>query len=84
LEISDFGMSIVHPSDPDLRICLVDFNTLIENQLDAVRLGFATRWTSVDAFRGQAKNRIAVLQTLMREKRARLYHYRGISAGEAR
>jgi hypothetical protein len=50
-------MSMIRPSDPDFRICLVDFNTLLEIQSDAERLGFATRWTSVDALRGQAKNR---------------------------
>ena len=63
-------MSIIHPSDSDFRICLVDFDTLIEIQADAERLGFATRWTSVDALRGQAKEQDAILQTLMREKRA--------------
>jgi hypothetical protein len=50
-------MTMIRPSDPDFRICLVDFNTLLEIQSDAERLGFATRWTSVDALRGQAKNR---------------------------
>ena len=48
-------MSMIRPSDPDFRICLVDFTTLIEIQSDAERLGFATRWTSVDALRGQAE-----------------------------
>jgi hypothetical protein len=62
-------MSVVRSSDPDFRICLVDFNTLLEIQSDAERLGFATRWTSVDALRGQAREQDAVLQTLMREKR---------------
>ena len=63
-------MSMIRPSDSDFRICLVDFNTLVEIQSDAERLGFATRWTSVDALRGQAREQDAVLQTLMREKRA--------------
>jgi hypothetical protein len=57
-------MSMIRPSDPDFRIYLVDFNTLIEIQSDAERLGFATRWTSVDALRGQAKEQGAVLKTL--------------------
>jgi len=61
---------MIRPSDPDFRICLVDFSALLEIQSDAERLGFATRWTSVDALRGQAKEQGAVLQTLMREKRA--------------
>ena len=63
-------MSVVRSSDPDFRICLVDFNTLLEIQSDAERLGFATRWTSVNALRGQARERDAILQTFMREKRA--------------
>lgn len=63
-------MSMIRPSDPDFRICLVDFYTLIEIQSDAERLGLATRWSSVDALRSQAKERDAILQTLMREKRA--------------
>jgi hypothetical protein len=63
-------MSMIRPSDPEFRICLVDFNTLIEMQSDAERLGFATRWTSVDALRGQVKEQDAVLQTFMRERRA--------------
>jgi hypothetical protein len=62
-------MSMIRSSDPDFRICLIDFNTLVEIQLDAERLGYVTRWTSVDALRGQVKERAAVLQTLMREKR---------------
>jgi hypothetical protein len=60
---------MIRSSDPDFRICLIDFNTLVEIQLDAERLGYVTRWTSVDALRGQVKERAAVLQTLMREKR---------------
>ena len=63
-------MSIVRSSDPDFRICLVDFNTLLEIQSDAERLGFATRWATVDALRSQAREQDSVLQTFMREKRA--------------
>lgn len=62
-------VSVIRPSDPDFRICLIDFNTLLELQSDAERIGFSTRWTSVDALRSQAKERDSVLQTLMREKR---------------
>jgi len=68
--MGDVAMSMIHPSDPDFRICRVDFNTLLEIQSDAERLGFATRWTSPDALRGQVREQDAVLQTLMREKRA--------------
>jgi len=67
--MDDVVMSMIRPSDPDFRICLVDFNTLLELQSDAERLGFATRWTSVEALRSQVKEGDAVLQTLMREKR---------------
>jgi hypothetical protein len=68
--MGDDAMSMIHPSDSDFRICLVDFNTLTELQSDAERLGFATRWSSVDALRSQVKEQDAILQTLMREKRA--------------
>jgi hypothetical protein len=50
-------------------MCLVDFSTLLELQSDAERLGFSTRWTSVDALRSQVKEQDSVLQTLIREKR---------------
>jgi len=62
-------MPMIHSSDLDFRICRIDFNTLLEIQAEAERLGFATRWTSVEALRGQVKERDAVLQTLLREKR---------------
>lgn len=76
-------MSVVRSSDPDFRICLVDFNTLLEIQSDAERLGSATRWTSVDALRGQAREQDAVLQTLMREKRAGVIRsYRCLHVGD--
>ena len=63
-------MSVVRSSDPDFRICLADFSMLIEIQSDAERLGFATRWTSVDVLRGQANEQDVILQTLMRERRS--------------
>jgi hypothetical protein len=69
LVVDDAAMSMIRPSDPDFRVCLIDFNTLLELQSDAERLGFATRWSSVEALRDQVKERDAVLQTLMREKR---------------
>ena len=68
--MGDVAISMILPSDLDFRICLVDFNTLLELQSDAERLRFSTRWSSVDALRGQAKEQDAVLQTLMRERRA--------------
>jgi len=33
--MDDVVMSMIRPSDPDFRICLVDFNTLLEIQSDA-------------------------------------------------
>jgi hypothetical protein len=60
---------MIRPSDPDCLVCLVDFNTLIEIQSDAERLGSSARWTSVDGLRGQVKERDALLRMLMREKR---------------
>jgi hypothetical protein len=62
-------MPLIRSSDPEFRICRIDFNTLLEVQSEAERLGLATRWTSVDALRGQVKERTAVLQTLLREER---------------
>jgi hypothetical protein len=60
---------MIRPTDPDFRICSVNFDILLEIQSDAEKLGYATRWSSVDMLRAQVKEREAVLQTLMREKR---------------
>jgi len=76
--MDDVVMSMIRPSDPDFRICLVDFNTLLELQSDAERLGFATRWTSVEALPSQVKEGDAVLQTLMREKREGFSGHTGV------
>jgi hypothetical protein len=62
-------MSSIRTSDPDFRICRIDFSTLLEIQAEAERLGFATRWSSVDALRGQVEERASVLRTLLREER---------------
>ncbi|MEU4828945.1 hypothetical protein AB0H37_44525 [Actinomadura sp. NPDC023710] len=47
----------------------MNFDTLIDIQREAERRGWATRWTSVDALRGQVKEGIIILQSLMREER---------------
>ncbi|WP_189238990.1 hypothetical protein [Planomonospora parontospora] len=62
-------MSMIHPTDPDFRVCQIDFNTLLEIQLEAEGRGWATRWTSVEALRGQVKEEAIFLQSLMREER---------------
>jgi len=67
--MGDAVMPMIRSSDPDFRICWIDFNTLLELQSEAERLGLATQWTSAEALRSQVKERTAVLQTLMREER---------------
>lgn len=62
-------MPMIHPTDPDFRVCQISFNTLLEIQLEAERQGLAARWTSVDALRSQVKEDAVVLQSLMREER---------------
>ena len=42
-------MTLIQSSDPDFRICELDFDTLIELQQEAEERGWGTRWTSVDA-----------------------------------
>lgn len=63
------AMPMIRSPDPDFRICRIDFNTLLEFESEKERLGFATRWISVEALRSQVKERTAVLQARMREKR---------------
>ncbi|WP_181802967.1 hypothetical protein [Streptomyces shenzhenensis] len=63
-------MSIIYSTDPDFRVCRIDFNTLLEIQLEAEDQGWATRWSSVDALRSQVKEETVFLQSLMREERA--------------
>jgi hypothetical protein len=62
-------MPIVHSTDPDFRVCQIGFDALLEIQLEAERRGWGTRWTSVDALRGQVKDEVVLLQSLMREER---------------
>ncbi|MFC3999479.1 hypothetical protein ACFOVU_26440 [Nocardiopsis sediminis] len=62
-------MPMIRSTDPDFRVCRIDFATLVDIQSEAEDRGFATRWTSVDALRGQVKEGSVVLQSLMREER---------------
>jgi hypothetical protein len=68
---------MIHSTDPDFHVCRIGFDTLLEIQLEAEDRGWATRWTSVDALRGQVKDEAVLLQSLMREERGgRLRAYR--------
>jgi hypothetical protein len=67
-------VSMIHSADSDFRVCRISFDTLLEIQLEAEDRGFATRWTSVDALRGQVKEDVVFLQSLMREERAGALH----------
>lgn len=62
-------MSIIRSADPDFRICQISFDTLLEIQLEAEGRGWSTRWSSVEALRGQVKEDLVFLQSLMREER---------------
>jgi hypothetical protein len=60
---------MIHSADPEFRVCQINFETLLEIQLEAEDRGWATRWTSVDALRSQVKGEAVFLQSLMREER---------------
>ncbi|MBQ1028898.1 hypothetical protein AB0A73_13760 [Glycomyces sp. NPDC047369] len=62
-------MPMIQSSDNDFRVCRISFDTLLEIQIEAEERGLATRWTSVDALRGQVKEEAVLLQSLMREER---------------
>lgn len=62
-------MPMIYSTDPDFRVCQISFDTLLEIQVEAEGRGWATRWTSVDALRGQVKEEGVFLQSLMREER---------------
>ncbi|MFE3551904.1 hypothetical protein ACFXN2_24945 [Streptomyces kronopolitis] len=62
-------MPLIHSTDPDFRVCQISFDTLLALQLEAEERGWATRWSSVAALRGQVKEGSVVLQSLMREER---------------
>ncbi|MCM0621776.1 hypothetical protein [Nocardioides bruguierae] len=68
-------MTLIQTSDPDFRICELDFETLIELQQEAEERGWGTRWTSAEALRGQVSHdEVALLQPFLRQRRGRDLH----------
>ncbi len=63
------AMSLIGPDDPDFRVCRVDFGTLLDLQIHAERQGWGTRWSSVDALRGQVRDEPVLLQSFLRQER---------------
>jgi len=62
-------MSMISSTDPDFRICRINFKTLLDIQVDAEGRGWGTRWTSVEKLRSQVKEDSSLFQTFMREER---------------
>lgn len=62
-------MSVIRSTDLDFRIFQISFDVLLEIQSEAEGLGWATRWTSVDALRSQVRVGGVILQSMMREER---------------
>jgi hypothetical protein len=62
-------MSLIHSTDPDFKVCRLDFETLAELQRQAEERGWGTRWTSADALRSQVNDDVVLLQSFMREER---------------
>lgn len=62
-------MSIIRSVDPDFRICRINFDMLLDLQAEAEAQGWATRWSSIDALRGQVGEGAILLQPMMREER---------------
>lgn len=63
-------MAMIQSTDTDFLVCRISFEMLLEIQMEAQEQGLATRWSSVDALRGQVKEGPVLLQSLMREERA--------------
>lgn len=62
-------MPFIRSTDPDFRVCRIEFETLVAIQLEAEEQGWGTRWSSVRALRGQVKEESVLIQSLMREER---------------
>lgn len=62
-------MSLIQFSDPDFKVCRLDFETLAELQRQAEERGWGTRWTSADALRSQVQDDVVLLQSFLREER---------------
>jgi hypothetical protein len=62
-------VALIKSDDPDFRVLRVDFETLVQIQLEAESHGWGTRWSSVAALRGQVKEAEVLLQSIMRQER---------------
>lgn len=60
-------MSLIRTADSDYRFCLIDFETLEAIQSRAEEEGWTTRWSSLDALRGQVGAGPVILQTFLRQ-----------------
>ncbi|AYN37680.1 hypothetical protein D9753_00170 (plasmid) [Streptomyces dangxiongensis] len=71
-------MPLIHSTDPDFRVCMITFDTLLAIQAEAESRGWATRWSSVDALRSQVRDGALLLQSLMREERGGVVWHTGL------
>lgn len=55
--------------DEEFRVCYIEFNELIDVQLEAEYEGWSARWSSVEALRSQVKEAPVLLRPLLREER---------------
>ena len=65
----DVKLPAIGVDDEEFRVCYIDFNELIDVQLEAEREGWSARWSSVEALRSQVKEAPVLLRPLMREER---------------
>ena len=63
-------MPLVRLADSDFKVSQIGLETLIDLQRQAEELGWATRWSAVDALRAQVAEGSILLQPLLREERA--------------
>ncbi|MFD7077420.1 hypothetical protein ACFV9G_24640 [Nocardioides sp. NPDC059952] len=61
-------MPLIDSTDPDFKVCQLDFEVLLELQRDAEARGWGTRWSTVGALRGQVKEGQVLMQSFMREQ----------------
>ena len=64
-----FRQAMICSTDPDFRVCLVDFDVLLEIQRHAEERRWGTRWSSIESLRSQVQEGPVLLRSLMREKR---------------
>lgn len=65
----DVKLPAIGVDDEEFRVCYIDFNELIDVQLEAEHEGWSARWSSVEALRSQVKEAPVLLRPLMREER---------------